>query len=301
MENMPQGDPMQMMSALMSQMGGMGQMNAAGGMRGMGSMGSNPKVSDDITASLNIDLKDVYNGTTKTVSVDRKILCDKCYEKESPKSDEKESPKSDEKESPKSDEKETCNTCKGNKYNIEKTDVIVVVKKGVYDNIVVKYEGHQLAIDKTGDLIVNININEHDIYERDENDLIMKKDISLNDALCGFTFKINDINDNELIVKTDKIVDLEPLGLVGKGLPDYETPEEYGNIVILFDIVFPKELSPEVKLELRKLLPDSESLDETGEQVITLEEVDYDSETESETESEEDEPRRDAPPGCATQ
>ena len=299
MENMTQGEPMQMMSALMSQMGGMGGgMPGMGGgmpgMPGMGGMGGMPKVSNNITTSLDIDLKDVYNSTTKTVSIERKIICDKCPKKETPKSDEKETPESDEKE-------ETCDTCKGNKYTMEKKDVVVEIKKGVYDDIVIKNEGHQLSKDKTGNLIVEININDHDDYERDENDLIMKKDISLNDALCGFTFKIKDINDNELIVNTDKIVDLEPLGLVGKGLPDYETPDEYGNIVILFDIIFPKELSPEVKQELRKLLPDSESLDETGENILTLEEVEYDSETESETESDEEPRGGGAPPGCATQ
>ena len=124
-----------------------------------------------------------------------------------------------------------------------------------------------------------------------------QRDIDYNDD------DVNDINDNELIVKTDSIIDVEPLGLVGKGLPDYENPEEYGNIVILFDVVFPETLSVETKQELRKLLPESESIDETGDNVITLEEVDYDSETESETESEEEEPRGGGapPPGCATQ
>ena len=188
---------------------------------------------------------------------------------------------------------------------LKKKIIEVHIKKGHYkETLTYKGEGHQLTKNEIGDLIVNVNVNEHEYYDRDCSDLVMKKDISLNDALCGFTFKINDINDNELIVKTDSIIDVEPLGLVGKGLPDYENPEEYGNIVILFDVVFPETLSVETKQELRKLLPESESIDETGDNVITLEEVDYDSETESETESEEEEPRGGgggAPPGCATQ
>ena len=278
---MPPGmDPMAMMSAMMGGMGG------CGGMPGMAGPPAAPE--NNIEMTIDIDLKDIFNGTTKELEIERKVICEEPEVVE----------ESDETDSDKTEDEEPEEK---NKFIIKSKKIKVEIKKGHCDDtITIKGAGHQLTENEIGDLIVTINVNEHEYYDRDGSDLVMKKDISLNDALCGFTFKINDINDNELIVKTDQIIDIDPLGLVGKGLPDLDEPDKYGDIVILFDIIFPETLTSETKLELRKLLPDSESLDETGENVLTLEDVDYDSE--SETESEEaGGAARDAPPGCAAQ
>ena len=277
---MPPGmDPMAMMSAMMGGMGG------GGGMPGMAGPPAAPE--NNIEMTIDIDLKDIFNGTTKELEIERKVICEEPEVVE----------ESDETDSDKTEDEEPEEK---NKYIIKSKKIKVEIKKGhCEDTITIKGSGHQLSENEIGDLIVTINVNEHEYYDRDGSDLVMKKDISLNDALCGFTFKINDINDNELIVKTDQIIDIDPLGLVGKGLPDLEEPDKYGDIVILFDIIFPETLTSETKLELRKLLPDSVSLDETGENVLTLEDVDYDSESESEEET--GGASGDAPPGCAAQ
>jgi len=281
---MPPGmDPMAMMSAMMGGMGG------GGGMPGMAGPPAAPE--NNIEMTIDIDLKDIFNGTTKELEIERKVICEEPEVVEELAADEEVTEDEDEEEP---DEK--------NKYIIKAKKIKVEIKKGhCKDTITIKGAGHQLTVNEIGDLIVTVNVNEHEYYDRDGSDLVMKKDISLNDALCGFTFKIHDINDNELIVKTEQIIDIDPLGLVGKGLPDLEEPDKYGDIVILFDIIFPETLTPETKLELRKLLPDSKSLDETGENVLTLEDVDYDSESETESEEETGGAAGDAPPGCAAQ
>jgi len=268
-------DPMQMMSTLMSGLGGLG---------GPGGLGSSRAPSpNNINRTINIDLKDIYNGTTKELEIERKVICEE-------------------------PEVEEVTEVEESNFKIETKKVTVTIEKGHYkDTIVFKGKGHQLTENEVGDLIVTIDVNEHEYYDRDNNDLIMKKEVSLNDALCGFTFKIKDINDNELIVMTDKIIDVEPMGLVGKGLPDIDSPDasEYGNIVILFDVIFPETLDKETKEALRKLLPDSATLETSEEdKVLTLEDVEYDTDTESETESDEEERMGQMPvppPGCATQ
>ena len=263
-------DPMQMMSTLMSGLGGLG---------GPGSTRTMPS-PNNINRTINIDLKDIYNGTTKELEIERKVICEE-------------------------PEVEEVTEVEESNFKIETKKVTVTIEKGHYkDTIVFKGKGHQLTENEVGDLIVTIDVNEHEYYDRDNNDLIMKKEVSLNDALCGFTFKIKDINDNELIVMTDKIIDVEPMGLVGKGLPDIDSPDasEYGNIVILFDVIFPETLDKETKEALRKLLPDSVTLETSEEdKVLTLEDVEYDTDTESETESDEEERMPGTPPGCATQ
>jgi DnaJ-class molecular chaperone len=270
-------DPMQMMSSLMAGLGGMPP-------RALPS-------PNNINKTITIDLKDIYNGITKELEIERRVIQDEPTE-----------------------EPETETETEAN-FKIETKKVTVTIEKGHYkDTIVFKGEGHQLTEDEVGDLIVTIEVNEHEYYDRDDNDLIMKKEVSLNDALCGFTFKIKDINDNELIVTTDKIIDVEPMGLVGKGLPDIDSDSsgssEYGNIVILFDVIFPETLDKETKEALRKLLPDSvtlETSEEDKDKVLTLEDVEYETESETETETESDDEERmgtpmpTPPPGCATQ
>ena len=270
-ETEPDMDPMQMMASLMGGMGGMAPP-------------SRPS-PNNINKTITIDLKDIYNGTTKELKIERRVIC----------------------EEPETPLETPLETPEESTFKIETTKVNVTIKKGHYkETIVLKGKAHQLTENEIGDLIVTIEVNEHEYYDRDNNDLIMKKEVSLNDALCGFTFKIKDINDNELIVTTDKIIDVEPMGLVGKGLPDIDSPETntYGNIVILFDVIFPETLDKETKEALRKLLPDSETLEEDKDKVLTLESVEYDSETETESESDEEERMGQMPappPGCATQ
>ena len=285
-------DPMQMMSSLMAGLGAQGAIGGLGGLGGLGAAASRAQSSpNNINRTINIDLKDIYNGITKELEIERRVIQDE--------------PEA-EAEAEEPDEAT---------FKIERKKVTVAIEKGHYkETIVLKGEGHQLTEDEVGDLIVTIEVNEHEYYDRDNNDLVMKKEVSLNDALCGFTFKIKDINDNELIVTTDKIIDVEPMGLVGKGLPDIDSQDaiEYGNIVILFDVIFPKTLDKETKEALRKLLPDSETSDTSDEdpdQVLTLEDVEYDTDTDTETETESDEEERMGgqsqmpmpPPGCATQ
>ena len=280
----PAMDPMQMMSSLMGGLGGMGDMGGLGALAGMGA--PNKPSPNNINKTITIDLKDIYNGTTIELEIERKVISEV------------------------QEVQEVQEEVQDPTFKLETNKVNVTIEKGHYkETIVFEGEGHRLTEDEVGDLIVTIEVNEHEYYDRDNNDLVMKKEVSLNDALCGFTFKIKDINDNELIVTTDKIIDVEPMGLVGKGLPDIDSDgpgaSEYGNIVILFDVIFPETLDKETKEALRKLLPDSETLEEDKDKVLTLESVEYDSETETESESDEEEERMGQmpmpPPGCATQ
>ena len=73
-----------------------------------------------------------------------------------------------------------------------------------------------------GDLQIIIKIDNSSEYERIENNIIYKKNISLKEALCGFTFKLLYLNGNEIMItnremgvvtkQNDKII-LKNLGI----------------------------------------------------------------------------------------
>jgi DnaJ family protein A protein 2 len=90
--------------------------------------------------------------------------------------------------------------------------------------------------------------------KRDGLDLILQKSISLKEALCGFSFsikfldsrvfKINNDNGNVICPGYKKIV--EGMGMCRE--------DKIGNLIIIFDIKFPDQLSSEAITTISSVL-----------------------------------------------
>ena len=92
-------------------------------------------------------------------------------------------------------------------------------------------------------------IKPHKDFRRVGNDLFITKTINLVDALCGFDLTITHLDNRKLLVKTGDIISPKTMKkIVGEGFNG-------GDIVIDFEITFPKTLSKErVQIEFNKLL-----------------------------------------------
>ena len=118
-----------------------------------------------------------------------------------------------------------------------------------------------------GDIIVVFQIKEHPIFTRDGDDLIVKHELSLNEALCGFEIGIAHL-DGRRIILTGKpgevivpgknchhvfvkfsyykcliflFVSGTQLGVVGEGMPVSRHTDLKGNLLVNFDVRFPKD------------------------------------------------------------
>lgn len=105
-----------------------------------------------------------------------------------------------------------------------------------------------------GDAIVNYTINakKHDIYNlTKDNDLAVKYDISVADALCGCYIKVRAFDGTEKSIHlTDIITPDYEIVFEQKGL--YSSKNDcYTNLIVSFNITYPKSLTREQKQMIR--------------------------------------------------
>ena len=147
-----------------------------------------------------------------------------------------------------------CKKCDGSKY--EKVKRVINVKLNHShkngDKIVISGESHE-SVDALlcGDLILILLVKPHSSFERNGNNLIYKKQITLVEAICGSDIIIKHLDKRQILSKTGDIISPGTLKKInGEGFNG-------GDIIIEFDIVFPKKLSKDRKEYISKLIPQS--------------------------------------------
>jgi DnaJ-class molecular chaperone len=124
-------------------------------------------------------------------------------------------------------------------------------------------DGEMMIIQEKGNIIDNfkgnvkifIKIENNTEFKRSGLDLIYEKTISLKEALCGFVFELKHLNG-----KTYTITNSSTIGHVicqnyKKVIPNMglTRDEHLGNLVIIFNVKFPEQLSESVLEELKKI------------------------------------------------
>jgi DnaJ-class molecular chaperone len=160
-----------------------------------------------------------------------------------------------------------CDKCNGNKTTPEEKIVEVKVEKGMKFDEVITFPG---AADEepglpAGDIIFVIKPKQDDpsLFQRNGSDLVMVKEISLVQALTGFSFILKHLDQNEYTIshKDHEIISPDTLRVVkGLGMPLRGDPTHYGDLIIKFHVVFPKsKLSTADRSALRKMFPETEA------------------------------------------
>lgn len=133
------------------------------------------------------------------------------------------------------------------KKTIEKETIYVEVPPGIDNNemIILRGKGNIINENNKGDIKVNIIVENTTQFERLGLDLILNKEITLKDALCGFTFEINYLNGKSYTLN-NKRGNIIPDGYK-KIYPEMglKRGEHKGNMVIIFHVDFPKTLTDE--------------------------------------------------------
>lgn len=143
----------------------------------------------------------------------------------------------------------------GNKV-FETVTLYVDIFKGVDNNeiILLKEQGNTLNDNCKGDVKVFISVYNDSQFTRRGLDLIMNKEISLKEALCGFSFEIKYINgkvytiNNQMgnIIQSNYEKIIPNMGLTREN--------HVGNLIINFNTKFPNTLPKETLETLSKLL-----------------------------------------------
>lgn len=180
----------------------------------------NEKIPQDIIINKNITLKESYTGYMIPINIERsKIINNSSYS-----------------------EYETIyiNLPKG----IDNNEFILLEKKG---NIVNNLKG---------DVKVIININETFNFSRSGLDLYYHKNISLKQALCGFKFNIEFLNNENIIINNEKGNIIQPM--TTKIIKNFgmERHNMKGNLIIIFDISYPHYIDKKSANKLEEIFND---------------------------------------------
>jgi len=253
-----------------------------------------PRKGKNVTHQLPVTLEQMYNGVTKKLSLNRKILCPKC-DGEGVGAEFADRRDKIQRcstcngrgiilkqrqlgpgmiqqmqsqchvcggEGERINPKYVCKGCKGEKLGKDKSILEVHVEKGMEEGqkIVFHGQGDQEPGIEAGDVVIILIEKKHDTFERKERDLHMKMEIDLVDALCGLRRSVMTLDDRELIVSSlpgEIIKDNETKMIRGEGMPMKGNPFEKGNLFVHFSVVYPtNEWAQSAKLqELEKLLP----------------------------------------------
>lgn len=151
-----------------------------------------------------------------------------------------------------------CDECPNVRFENEERHLEVEIEMGMKDGQKTKFtaEGEPHIDGEPGDLIFSIRTLPHPRFERKGDDLYTNITISLQDALTGFKFDIDQLDGRKITIERQKIT--WPGARIRKkneGMPNYENNNVKGVLYITFDVEFPKsELSEEDKEVVRNLL-----------------------------------------------
>jgi DnaJ-class molecular chaperone len=143
----------------------------------------------------------------------------------------------------------------GNKL-FEKETLYVNIPKGVDDNEIILLTGKgNIASEKcVGDIKLFVKVDNNSDLKRRGLDLFLEKKITLKEALCGFTFDFKYLNGKNYTINNNGENIIPPghkkiipnMGLTREG--------HTGNLIIEFEIEFPKKLKEDVVKELVRIL-----------------------------------------------
>eukprot|EP01087_Luapelamoeba_hula_P014125 TRINITY_DN408_c0_g1_i1.p1 TRINITY_DN408_c0_g1~~TRINITY_DN408_c0_g1_i1.p1 ORF type:complete len:432 (-),score=75.67 TRINITY_DN408_c0_g1_i1:20-1231(-) len=157
-------------------------------------------------------------------------------------------------------EKDRCKKCGGEKVVQEKKILDVYIEKGMShkQKLTFSGEGDQEPGVIPGDVVVLLVQEQHSVFTRDGGDLIIEKEITLYEALCGFSFVVKHLDGRVLLVKSKPGEIIKPgdvKEIPNEGMPTHRQPFDKGVLVIKFSIQFPSSISAEHASTLANVLP----------------------------------------------
>ena len=131
-------------------------------------------------------------------------------------------------------------------YVIEEKIIKLNINYNNYNNQKITYEKYGDGIEygkPINDLILIIKEEEHKLYKRIDNDLLINIDLTLKEALtCNTTIKIPLLNNTFYNYKIDKIINPDYQEII-KDYSMTNSNNKFNNLIINFNIIFPEKLT----------------------------------------------------------
>jgi len=148
------------------------------------------------------------------------------------------------------DPKDRCPTCQSKKVVPDRKVFNVIIEKGMKkgDSVTFSSEGDQVpGLKLSGDIIIVFDQQRHEKFTRKGAHLLMEKEISLVEALTGFSFELTHLDERPIVISSPPGHVIDPANLyavVNEGMPVANTGgTEKGQLVFHFKVRFPTSLS----------------------------------------------------------
>ncbi len=153
--------------------------------------------------------------------------------------------------------KKVCEVCRGVGKVMGEKNTTIEIRSGIADGQIIKIQGGGEAGErgaKEGDLYIIIKIKSHQIFKRQEDDLIIRKDFKMIDLMLDKKIDILTISGNKLKIEIPADFDLkENLKIRGEGMPRFGGFGR-GDLIVELKVKTPKKVSAKA----RKILEDLE-------------------------------------------
>jgi molecular chaperone DnaJ len=148
-----------------------------------------------------------------------------------------------------------CDSCGGKRYKSRKRKIEVKIPAGVTEGAYLKLEGEGhsgLGGGAPGDLYVVINVRPHELYEREEDDVMMKLPITITQAALGDRVEIPTIYGKETIEIPAGTQNDEVIVLKGRGFPHLHSNSK-GDMHVVAHVEVPSGLNSKLKDALKNV------------------------------------------------
>ncbi|XP_014772620.1 dnaJ homolog subfamily B member 13 [Octopus bimaculoides] len=186
-----------------------------GGLHGRSQKKKDPPIERDLV----LTLEEVYHGCLKKMRISRRVMNDD-----------------------------------GHTSSIRDKILNITVRKGWLPDttIVFPNESDQGPNTIPADIIFTLKDHSHKRFHRKGHDLYHTATVSLEKALTGCIVDISTLDDRILHIPITDVVKPGYTKVVpGEGMPHADNPDKFGNLIINFEIVFPRTLSPDRRIMVK--------------------------------------------------
>lgn len=168
--------------------------------------------------------------------------------------------------------KNKCTTCKGEGRVKAQSKIKVRIPSGVEDGQTLTVSGKGeggINGGLPGDLYIQVNVKEHDVFERDGLNLYMEMPITFSQAALGGNVEIPTLNGSCTLKIPAGTQTGTKFKIGGKGIVDGRT-NTAGHLYVVVKIVTPTKLTPEQKNLLTKLSETNEKNESVFDKIKNL-------------------------------
>eukprot|EP00727_Mastigamoeba_balamuthi_P013475 m51a1_g8750 putative uncharacterized methyltransferase wbscr22-like (763) ;mRNA; f:85347-89972 len=155
-----------------------------------------------------------------------------------------------------------CTACNGARTVKAEHCIQVKVERGMAHEQRITYsnQGDQKPGSQPGDLVLVLEQAPHARFSRSGDDLVTTCELSLREALCGYTLVVPRLDGRPLVLRSPAGKVTRPddvLVVAGEGMPLHRKPLAYGRLIVRLRVAFPSDgsLGPPLLHLLETVLP----------------------------------------------